>query len=77
MFRVFSLVDFDKDIGGGGGGYGGGSGGSGGGLFDGLGGIFGGITGGISGKTILLAIKVLLGIITLIVFNAIDMDKLN
>jgi hypothetical protein len=66
MFRVFSLVDFDKDIGGGGGGYGGGSGGSGGGggLFDGLGGIFGGITGGISGKTILLVIKALFGIIT-------------
>ena len=72
MFRVFSLVDFDKDIGGGGGGYGapsyGGSGG-GGGLFDGLGGIFGGISGGLSGKYIFLGFKALLGMITSILIN--------
>ena len=60
LFRVFSLFDLDKDLGGvtGGGGYGGGGGG--GGLFDifggggGGGGIFGGLgglTGGLGGLT--------------------------
>ena len=56
-FRVFSLIDLDKDFGGGGSGYGApsyGGGGGGGGLFDGLGGIFGGISGGISGISILI-----------------------
>ena len=53
LFRVFSLFDLDKDLGGSScGGYGGGSGGGGGGLFGGLGGlgdIFGGIGGGLTG----------------------------
>ena len=51
-FRVFSLIDLDKDFGGGSG-YGAPSygGGGGGGLFDGLGGIFGGISSGMYSVT--------------------------
>ena len=55
-FRVFSLIDLDKDIGGGSG-YGApsyGGGGGGGGLFGGLDGLFGGITGGITGKHLII-----------------------
>ena len=58
---MFSLIDLDKDIGGGSG-YGAPSygGGGGGGLFDGLGGIFGGISGGMYSVNVIFIIYLIL-----------------